>query len=503
MKIVYYFILNIAGSCFHVVQSFFDLQEVIKMGDFHQISTFVSCNLTASIDKKIQSLFKKFPCKIHSFNKNKKLSNTTLKNISLKNKFSLQESLIMFYTSDLKEIQLFINSLVSQLSIKKRPNCLIIYSKNSINEMDVFYNLEYAWGKKFLDFTVLTTNDEENQTNSSMFLFFFNPFKNVYVKKTLIKDIKIFPDKLRDACGYPFYISYSNYQWNNTHIKSPNHKVKIGINDYYTINYAAKTLNLDIKTINVAYEPPLPADFLQKWKLDLHSKVILNGEYSTYFLIPADKLHENVVAFVPIIPISEGNVFFEVSFKVIIVFGIITICLYLFSYLKPAVGFIGMFDFIRVFFGQPITRTPPKTVHRIILLTIMIATVKLMNDFLLNILLDQVEKKEIPFETYKDLYDSRLKTYTDLPYLRTQRVTEDPYLLKVLNKTGVAKSVNKCFEDLRKWKNASCITIPHDAEYTTLKHLNSDRSPIIKVAEPQIFEMPPRFYWFADCSPYG
>lgn len=115
----------------------------------------------------------------------------------LKNIFALQESLIVFQTNDLNEFRSFIDFLIKQLSVRQRPRCLIVHSgelqiRAEIRMTDI---LKYAWDKKFLNVSVLMT-DQTDKTIESSLIYYFNPFNDIVYHSKLNKRNEIFPDKL-------------------------------------------------------------------------------------------------------------------------------------------------------------------------------------------------------------------------------------------------------------------------------------------------------------------
>lgn len=133
--------------------------------------------------------------------------------------YALQESLVVLYTSHLNQTELFIDFLIQQLSVRERPKCLIIHSNRlelDDNEVDVLNILMYAWKKHFLDFSVMA-NNISNERIASL-IYNFNPFENIVYRKKLNDNAEIFPDKLRNAYGYPFKTLYESDLLSNLHI---------------------------------------------------------------------------------------------------------------------------------------------------------------------------------------------------------------------------------------------------------------------------------------------
>lgn len=501
-------------TCFCVVKCrtfLFDLQKITKTVDFYQFFAFVSDNYTKMIDSNIYSFYK-IPYKLFSFDKNRqKFFHRITENV-LKNQSYLQESLIIFYTTNLIEVKSFIDFLMPQLTVRKRPKCLITYSSSSCeyedDKINIISSLKYAWEKKFLDFTVV----ESVSADLFSSIYYFNSFNDVvYEKKLQDGRVEVFPDKLCNSYGYSLYIPRSN-DYSITRVRRANREVKIYTSSYFSINFAAKILNLTVLTKNdYTLEYPVTPDVLNKWNLDVFCNS-LGGyrSYLKYFLIPSIDKFNDIVAFVPIIHTSHRDGFYKMFFNVMVMFVTFSSVLKLYSYFKVLLGFIrliGGFDFIRLLLGQSIAHTPKKLVGRVIFITIIIASVKLTNDFLLKVLVTQFEHGEMAFDTYEELYKSKFEIYSFKPFYKKPTILEKfknfPYLWKILNKTSIINDMNVCFNMLRKWKNVSCIEFPSDPNYYISKYQNPDGSPSMKIAQPPLFPTFPAYYWFADALPHA
>lgn len=276
------------------------LNNVTQSSDYYQITSFTSDNFTKTSVRKM-SVFHETPNKICSFNTNIDLNTISYDNASvnaLKIMYSLQGSLIVFYTSSLSETKSFIDYLVPQLSVRQRPKCLIVYSSsnnfNQDDEVDMICALKCAWETKFLDFTVVLTSFDQKTI-----YYYYNPFNDVVSKKGLDKDIDVFPDKVKNAHGYPFKFT-KMYNSSSVHIKRPHRKMKIEFRREFAIDYASKILNLS-QVIHYDYKYPFSPDYLKKWNLDVAPQGVFDRNYMTHFFIPnVNKRARNVVAYVPI-----------------------------------------------------------------------------------------------------------------------------------------------------------------------------------------------------------
>lgn len=252
------------------------LDEFLKTKNFYQATSFISDNFTGS-----SNFLKYFPNKMYTFgvsNQQQLCDNTSVN--ALKNLYSLQESLVIFYTSDLNEIQSFIDFLVPQLSVRQRPKCLIMYSSENFyekNEIDSIDALKYAWKKKFLDFTVLVlTNLGDGKVELFSLIYYYNPFDDIVYKEDLEnKNLEVFPDKLKYGCyGYPFFIPEWNYINNVTQVRKPGKSVEIIEGYLFHLNFIARSLDLSVQKITLTDHKDyshsrLKVNFLEEFNLDV------------------------------------------------------------------------------------------------------------------------------------------------------------------------------------------------------------------------------------------
>lgn len=425
------------------------------------------------------------------------INNLQLNDSSMKNYDTPQDSsLIIFYTNHLNETESFIDFLVPQLSVRSRPKCLVMSNILS-NDASVVSSLKHAWLNKFLDFTIVQLSDEEPMIN------YLDPFSNtVFWVKFNVAD-RLFPKKLENAREYPFK-STSFSSVDVVQIRKPSLMNKFVVYDKFFIKFVAKIMNLKVVTTNARAQTPFSRDYLEKRNLDMLSIDMIDLDYSTSFLIPTERESEfdNIFALVPITFTSQV----DISIKTLIIFMILIVIIctfnYLFKYFNSAVGKMEVFDILRVFLGQSINREPKKTTERIIFVTLVVASVKMINDFNSDMILLEFENSEKPFDTYKDLWHSGLETYTDLAYLK-HIYFSDQTLKNIMSKTVVVNDIKDCTSMLMKQKDRACITYMWDQGI-----FDSNRSHVgvptgMKLARPAIFLRNVKFYWFADASPYA
>lgn len=497
MKIFKYFNLLISTFIFLNVFEILDLHKISEATtSFHQITSFVSDNLTEISDLKILN---EFPGEIYSFGG----QSGKLPKLRMDNKlrvlgrwYLLQESLVIFYTNNLNEIKSFIYFLVRHLSVRQRPKCLMMYSANSFEhndeEMYVTDVLKNAWKNKFLDFSIMMA-DASNKTFNSSF-YYLNPFNDIVYLRKFDQIIEIFPEKLHNAYGYPFYLR--NYWWSfyaSEIVRRPNGKIKINIGHQFTCFFLTKIFNLTLRELKT---------FKKSIHLEeLNLGMLFDGMHTTKFLVPMIKSNRDIVTFVPTFVIFRRNILFSITYDFMIISFIFSTFFYTFKYFKISTGQFGIFEIVRNLLGQPMVHVPQKLILRIIIVTLNVLFCVVM-----NVTLSQIMSQVFSPNTYKELYDSKLPTYTNEYIIRIPVFLEyfnDPYILNVLNKSLPMADMEKCLYTLSKWKNVSCIYAPPDQEWIISKYRNPDGSPSMQVTQPPIYSGITFFYQFTDASPFA
>lgn len=502
-------ILIVLLFCFSAIQCdthLVNLHEIAQVKKFFQMTLFRSDNFTKSLNLKS---FIQTPKKIYSININNqhwKLYDETSEN-SRNYYYSLQESLIIFYSNDLNETSSFVDFLVPKLTARTRPKCLIVYfceHNESKDETYIVSIFNYAWENKFLDFTILE-DCADKEAHSSFVIYYFNPFCGVVYRKVLSNgNTEIFPDKLQNAYRHPFKIEDLGIpdgmkRYNFSKRRRLNHEIKISPTSLFALNFVAEILNLCLVNM-YDIESDNDATKWDKSNLDILFYAIANNiSYCKDFILPIDQRAGAVVAVVPIFHNFKINFYVIFLYFVVITLGIVSTFYCLMNRCKTALRHFSLWDIIRLLLGQSISRGVQKNVHRIIYFTLIVGSVKIMNDLLLNAMLFFFENTEVPFETFKDLYNSQLQTYTskfDYSQINLKESTNDHYFLKIIEKTLSMDWVS-CVNIFIENQDVSCFMYDYIAEYTV-----SSFPSIMKIAKPPITEDKNLYYWFVDGSPY-
>lgn len=318
----------------HYVLSF-DLHKIVQAENFYQITTFISDDFKNVSNLNIP-VFGETPNKIYSFKAiNQQLYDKSSES-ERKNVYSLQGSLVILHTGHLNKTNLFIHFLVQQLSVGKRPKCLIVYSSDYEErnvEIDTIQIFKYSWGENFLDFTIIIEHATKT-SNLSSAIYYFNPFFGIVHRRKLNKCTEIFPEKLRNANEYPFYYDnaekYDYFDFLNfDEYRRLNGKVEIVPRYEYVVNFVASIINLN--AINISHDCDYTTNYLSICNLDMKSYPMFYESGWDRFIIPLDETQDDLFAIVPVLPIFGINFFSIALYIFIITFGIIFIFYYLFK----------------------------------------------------------------------------------------------------------------------------------------------------------------------------
>lgn len=227
--VVILFIINIFFNCIDC--QFFGLTEnqiIQKIKPYHT-TTFTSKTLeyidTINARKQFEVVRPKM---IWSYQNDNVTQIFNHYYFSFASKNLLHKSLIIFYTSNLFELESFIDFLKMVLPVWTFPKCLDVIFRDELtfyNETRVKNILDYAWKNKFLDFSIISSNQAKKFVAPTKVIYQFNPFKYSFEKKLLNADVKIFPNKLQNVHRYLQYLWIAE----NFSIKFryPNRKIKI------------------------------------------------------------------------------------------------------------------------------------------------------------------------------------------------------------------------------------------------------------------------------------
>lgn len=454
--------------------------------------TFISINSTANVP-----IISEYPNMVFHFDKTEVQKYNIMLLVS---QYVAQKSLIVFYTNDLTIIELFIDFLVQSIPICMRPKCLIsLFHTKFISSTAINRILQFAWSKKFLDFTILDTGPKNSTVHT------LNPFYNHTIKERLLNQHQIFPKKLLNVNGYS--INLPNLTKIAFKIREKNGVAKVFYNSYLYTHDIFKVMNFNISKRNLTIcHVRMNSENLKK------SNIHMNIRQNSVFLYTVSgqtfaSSYSDLVpltALVPVIPVHQTRV----SFQVMINCGLILVIIGAFIWGLKRMGIsieeIDIFNVIRLNLGQSIERPPIENVSRIIFLTIVVIHVLIMSNLMLDIVEDQYGQSEVPFDTFEDLDNSQLTIYSIYAHLKklsSEVKMQSASLRNIFEKINHINDSIVCVEDLRKYRNVACLMLKDQAKFFEMKYRNPDGSRIMKVAQPPIF-IGYFLYYFEPASPY-
>lgn len=135
--------------------------------------------------------------------------------------------------------------ILAKLSLHDiRPQCLIIsFYKNCTSEKSIESILKYAWAKKFLDFSILAVDWNEHHFNTVPNIFSFNPFDEILINSSLVANVQIFPNKLKDVKKHPMKMLLLDRPPLMSVEKHPNGTIDVQGRNYPYLDFAIKTMN--------------------------------------------------------------------------------------------------------------------------------------------------------------------------------------------------------------------------------------------------------------------
>lgn len=476
------------------------INQVVQEVNPHSVNIFFSYsviknNSSSSEIAKICDNSSKIIYSYESISREKKVNATNDQISPVYSNQPTLESLIIFHTSDLLEVQGFIDYLVRSLSmVRQRPTCLIIFHNNFDSEQKIIIEniLKYAWDRYFLDFSLA---DAHEINSSSTIIYDFNPFYNLTNLRNFSADTKIFPDKLLNVNKYPFYMSYQESKLTVLYVKMPKGKIRFSFNQQHQLNFILRVMRFSKvydKTIHFEDQTLRLSDNFKKAKLDIYDQEIVSPDYSKKLIVPIGQKTEKLVALVPIIHIALQTSTSSAVFCCVLIFiGILMILVTLMKHFRfKILKKVKAFDVVRLFLAQPIRWKPLILVDQRIYITMTLAFVKFMNDFYINLIKVKMGIEEIPFENYKNWLNFQL--HLQHSNFKNFKV-DDPDLEMVLKNSVVIS------------KNVSCMVLSEDLAtyFISFTTENFNGRPVMKLAEPELIQGVSTYWTFKNASPFA
>lgn len=380
-----------------------------------------------------------------------------------------------------------------------RPRCLfVIWPETIWLEDEVKKLLEYAWSKKFLDFTVLKMND-----NSSG-IFDYNPFRESYNFQNLLEAKEMFPDKIKDVNKYPLtmpmfdakpqlVVEHEDGKTYKIRGKSWNW-VKIIMSHFnFSPDLIVESNDNSFKAFNVHFVNLEES----KYRL-IPLAFMINPFYNDRKFIIGNTVFENKVSvMVPVIKkfrihFTTDILMFIVSFPLILLIFFGLKCV-----LKLDSGTWSNLYVYQIFIGLS-ARKPNKLAERVIFLLLAGLSIVYANVFLTAVGDMKMVNYEQSFGTYQDLVDSKMKMYTLIP----ANPHDTNEVKSFLSRAEQVTTGEECADKLIETRSAACVLPYIKARSLVKKNLDAEGVPIMKLDGPTYFHQYAAFA-YEKASPFA
>ena len=383
-------------------------------------------------------------------------------------------------------IDFFITISPSQL----RPKCLIIIIGNTLHSENFFeIILKYAWSKMFLDFTIIEWNiDYKMDSIINPFMYYFNPFANILIKRSFDSYNEVFPNKLTKVQRYPLNIPAAHHPPFIRAYRDANGKVVgVGSHHYALLETTALKLNfsivfVDVSNVSFVEAIKLTDMNLQNGNIDItviaspFLDIERTGELNTEFGCTP------FVAIVPIIKVSNLSIP-QALYRYLFVIPVIIISILHGAYfLKILKKRFNLFDVLQVLFGISIKSHPRKLSERMIFFSIIFLSMQYTTEFYSNFLDINLSDKEMSFNTIQEMINSPFDIYVSKFYYRRIFNSDQESIVKLKARTQTLGDTSECVQLIRGGKFSICITLENFSEYFVKQN-----KQIIKLVKPDIF----------------
>lgn len=409
---------------------------------------------------------------------------------------SMHKSLIIICINDLNEANKYIDLVVEQIPVHRRPKCLILFTKQENNlTQDIQYLLKNAWAHKILDVSIINTEN-------AMYIYHFNPFDSTFKKETYNNHNTIFPDKFKTIKNYPLNVTFSSQNLIQKAKRSPGLSEITKTVDF-TVRYMLRLMNFDLKSVKGENRNPLPYHYYDpnSWFLNSHSNAhgfMLRlrslaefANLSSLAILPSEQPCRRLVLVAP--------KFYAISFpsEILVFFFVIPgiIFSFLFVVRKVDIKYKNVLRLTRLLLGQCVNFKFGTLTSRIIFLLMVLFYTLTSNDIYTIIISKNYYVDTFVIKDIDDLAKSRLPIYTNGPLnVVFSTSTKD----KTWN-MKVRRDLN-CITNMVKLKNSVCIVNYLDAKADVNKYRDSEGSPILYIATT--YQCDDFYYIFEPASPY-
>lgn len=230
----------------------YTLSEQLQRLKPHQLTFFINDSNRRYIDEQNYKFNQEYP--VQDSGPNKPIWNKDDQSLSSSVLFDPRHVTLNIISDqvDYESAYSTIDVLAHISSLPIRQQCLIIsFGENDNSEDIIGPVLKHAWTNKFLDFSILSVDRNENIFIGRSYFFSFNPFENCTTNNSFVANIPIFPNKLKDVKGRPMKMSFSYlppFQITRTY---GNGSIYVEGRHYPFVDFALKTMDFTATTFTL------------------------------------------------------------------------------------------------------------------------------------------------------------------------------------------------------------------------------------------------------------
>lgn len=412
--------------------------------------------------------------------------------------YSQQLSIHIIIFSSLAKVSGILNNIVNMSPQKSRPKTLLLtpISNSDQNLKKIFLE---AWLLKFLDFSIIQYDTDRNH----VFLT-YNPFMKKYQKKNL-KDVEeLFPDKLKNAYGYPLKTRVFDIPPVLVTETINNRIVNVKGFLFSRIEVAAEKLNFKLEYMEDSHNV---SEALQKMRENLE----LNEINVSPLALPLSKIFQKnniligypfelrkLLAIVPIIKVPRIDITINVFMLMLIFCFILIIFFSVTCTLKLNVSYWNIFYIFGLLIGTPIAK-PQKKVSRIIYLTIAVLSIIFSNEFFSKLADIKLLFVEQELNTLDDIHQLKIPIYVPNHYKLFNVTEQDQKVVPFIHKID---KIDECVDILIETNNAVCISSSYRAKHYFKSNINPRGRPVMKMADVS-FQYQIHGYFYEKASPFA
>lgn len=500
-KILAYFV-NICACVLALFQKN-DSTEVIanKILDVNssQICIFWGKETAATNNVKFNFIFKRITHETPTFIinvKNAKISNNTEEMINTRDALNsdLFISVENVHNFRIQKVKNCLNFIAESNSLQPRSKfLLLLIGATKPIQIDLKKLLTISWELKFLDFSVLTMDHNDNSIVQN-----YNPFYKTYDQYDIMSR-QLFSDKLKNMNGYKIKMILFNRPPKIEFVNKSNEFVINGVN-YAFWKLASKALNFDFHYVEI-HKNDLPSNYLfqkiEKGEIDATISpsilgVQLTNHYKKGTLITGKYFREaEMYLIVPIIysKSSSNREFYLAILKHSILTALIIIVkLVVIKLCKINSNIWSTFYLFALLFGITVDKKPKMSLERLIYIILAFFSIQYSSNIFAVFSNDKVIKnEEIIYDAFQEIKRPSLDLYVPNTFFQSEESYDGDEIIKNLKAHSLTIKYDKeCYKKLADKKDRFCFNSAIEAKYMISKYRNSDKSPAMKIAKPLI-----------------